>query len=152
GPLVGGWLTENLSWHYAFFINVPVSAVLLVLLMAGLGHERPRFEEFRNADWLGLAGLALGLGGLTVVLEEGQREQWFESGLIIQLSIVTAIGFALLLAGQLLAKKPVIRLSLVLDRQFGSVMIMALVLGMVLYGVSYVIPQFLAAIADYNAL
>lgn len=152
GPLVGGWLTENLSWHYAFFLNVPVGAVLVTLLLVGLPHERTHLDEFGDADWLGVAGLALGLGGLTVVLEEGQREQWFESATIIKLSLVSAFGFALLLAGQFLARRPVIRLQLLLDRQFGSVAAMGVVLGMVLYGTSYVIPQFVAIIADYNAL
>lgn len=152
GPLIGGWLTENLSWHYAFFLNLPVGALLLVLLLVGLPHQRPQLEDLLRADWLGVAGLALGLGALTVVLEEGQREQWFESATIVQLSLVSAFGFALLLAGQFLARKPVIRLSLLLDRQFGSVVVMAVVLGMVLYGTSYVIPQFVAIIANYNAL
>lgn len=152
GPLIGGWLTENISWHYAFFINVPVSGLLILLLLLGLPHQRPHLGELRDADWLGIIGMALGLGGLTVVLEEGQREQWFQSELIIRLSVMTAFGFVLLIAGQFLARKPVIRLALLLDRQFGSVALMAIVLGMVLYGTSYVIPQFLAFIAGYNSL
>ena len=152
GPLVGGWLTENLSWHYAFFLNLPVGIVLVILLLAGLPHREANLAELKQADWMGIAGLALGLGGLTVVLEEGQREQWFQSSEIIHLSIISAIGFVLLFAGQVFARRPVIKLSLLLDRQFGSVAIMGLVLGMVLYGTAYVIPQFLAAIADYNAL
>lgn len=151
GPLVGGWLTETLSWHYAFFINVPVCALLVVLLLVGLPYKAPDWAELRQADWLGIAGMALGLGGLTVVLEEGQREQWFESPVIWQLSGVTLFGFALLAAGQAFARRPVIRLKLLLDRQFGSVAIMAVVLGLVLYGTSYVIPQFVTLIADYNA-
>lgn len=152
GPLLGGWLTINLSWHYAFFINVPVSAVLILLLLLGLPHQKAKLDELMNADWLGIAGLALGLGGLTVVLEEGQREQWFESAEIVRLTLLSAFGFLLLLAGQLLAKKPVIALRLLFDRQFGSVFVMAIVLGMVLYGTAFVIPQFVAVIADYDAL
>lgn len=78
GPLVGGWLTENLSWHYAFFVNVPVCALLLALLFIGLPHEKPDWVYLREADWAGIAGMILGLGGLTIVLEEGHREEWFE--------------------------------------------------------------------------
>lgn len=152
GPLAGGWITESMSWHYAFFINVPICAVLMALLLLGLPHERPDWSEIRYADWLGIAGMALGLGGLTVVLEEGQREQWFESELIWKLSAATLLGFALLAGGQILARKPVIRLRLLLDRQFGSVAIMAVVLGIVLYGTSYIVPQFVSIIANYNAL
>ncbi|WP_293877523.1 MULTISPECIES: MDR family MFS transporter [unclassified Sphingomonas] len=152
GPLIGGYLTENVSWHYAFFLNIPVGAVLLVLLLVGLPHQKAHLGELLKADWLGIAGLALGLGGLTVVLEEGQREQWFQSATIIKLTVLTVFGLGMLFAGQFIAEKPVVKLRLLLDRQFGSVAIMGLVLGMVLYGSSYVIPQFLAAIADYNAL
>ena len=152
GPLVGGWLTENISWHYAFFLNLPICGVLVLLLLLGLRHERSRLYLFREADWLGIAGLTLGLGGLTVFLEEGQREQWFSSELIRYMFVVTVVGFGLLIAGQFLARRPVIKLRLLLDRQFGSVAVMGLVLGVVLYGTSYAIPQFLAAIANYNAL
>lgn len=152
GPLIGGWLTENISWHYAFFLNLPVGIVLVTLLLTTMEHRKPNFGELRRADWLGIAGMALGLGGLTIVLEEGQREQWFQSREIVIMSIVTAFGFALLFAGQFVAKRPVIKLSLLLDRQFGSVALMGIVVGMMLYGTAYVIPQFLASIADYNAL
>lgn len=152
GPLVGGWLTENVSWHYAFFLNLPVCIALLLLLILGLPHEKSHLGEFANADWFGIAGLALGLGGLTVLLEEGQREQWFSSDLIREMALVSALGFVSLFLGQKFAKRPVIQLRLLLDRQFGAVAVMGLVLGMVLYGTSYVIPQFLAAVANYNAL
>jgi DHA2 family multidrug resistance protein len=152
GPLLGGWLTENISWHYAFFINLPICALLVVLLMVGLPHEPSRLRLLREADWLGVAGMALGLGGITVLLEEGQREQWFASELIWWMAGVSALGFALLFTGQMTAKRPVIKLSLLLNRQFGAVALMAVVLGVVLYGTAYVIPQFLAAIAGYNAL
>ena len=152
GPLIGGWLTENLSWHYAFFVNVPVCIVLLLLLWLGLPHQRPDWSYVSEGDWFGIAGLILGLGGLTVVLEEGHREEWFESPLIIRLTLMTLFGFALLLVGQRYARRPVLKLSLIFTRQFGSIVIMALVVGMALYGTIYVIPQFLALISDYNAL
>ncbi|KKW90769.1 MULTISPECIES: DHA2 family efflux MFS transporter permease subunit [Sphingobium] len=152
GPLVGGWLTENISWHYAFFLNLPVGIILITLLLVTMPSQKPQPSEFWQADWLGIAGMALGLGGLTIVLEEGQREQWFQSREIVMMSIVSAIGFILLFAGQLVAKRPVIRLKLLLDRQFGAVAAMGLVIGMMLYGTAFVIPQFLAAIAGYDAL
>jgi len=152
GPLVGGWLTENVSWHYAFFLNLPLCLALVVLLLVGLPHQKARLDLLGQADWLGIAGLALGLGGLTVLLEEGQREQWFASSLIQTMALVSGIGFALLFAGQVVAHRPVIKLKLLLDRQFGSVALMGVVLGIVLYGTSYAIPQFLASVANYNAL
>nr|WP_246544295.1 MDR family MFS transporter [Novosphingobium profundi] len=152
GPLVGGWLAENVSWHYAFFLNVPISGILLTLLLVGLPHQKARLELFKEADWFGIAGLALGLGGLTVFLEEGAREEWFASELIRYMAATSVLGFGLLFWGQFTARRPVIKLSLLLDRQFGAVATMGVALGVVLYGTSYAIPQFLAAIADYNAL
>lgn len=152
GPLIGGWLTENISWHYAFFINLPICILLIGLLLVGLPHQPSHLDRLKEADWFGVAGLALGLGGITVLLEEGQREQWFASELIWYMAGVSAVGFASLIYGQLTAKRPVIKLSLLFERQFGAVALMATVLGVVLYGTAYVIPQFLAAIAGYNAL
>jgi len=151
GPLLGGWLTENLTWHYAFFINIPVCAALLLLLFLGLPHEKTNWGYLRDADWAGIVGMILGLGGLTVVLEEGHREEWFESTMIIRLTVVTAVGFALLFWGQVRAKKPVLKLRLLAQRELASVALIALALGMVLYGSVYVIPQFLALIASHNA-
>lgn len=152
GPLAGGWLTENLSWHYAFFINVPVCAILMTFLLIGLPGRKMHLDEIIDADWMGIAGMALGLGGLTVVLEEGHRELWFESTIIWQLTAVSLLGFVLIGLGQFFARKPVVKLALLRNRQFAAVFVLALVVGMALYGVSYVIPQFLAAIAGYNAL
>ena len=150
GPLLGGWLTENFSWHYAFFINVPICAALVVLLLVGLPHEKARLSELWYGDWLGIAGLSIGLGGLTVVLEEGQRERWFESSFIVVLSLISAAGLAMLAVSQVTRKDPVIRLSILWRRDFGSVFLMIMAVGMILFGVMYMIPQFLAVIAGYN--
>lgn len=152
GPLVGGWLTENFSWHYAFFVNVPIGMILVVLLLVGLPKGRMKLDELVNADWLGVIGMVLGLGGLTVVLEEGHREQWFESAVIWQLTAVTLLGFVMIGAGQLYARRPVVKLALLRNRAFAAVFGLSLVLGAVMFGTAYVIPQFLAAIADYNAM
>jgi DHA2 family multidrug resistance protein len=152
GPLVGGWLAENLSWHYAFFLNVPLSVLLIVLLLTGLPHNKAKLYLLREADWIGIVGLALGMGGLTVFLEEGAREEWFASSLIQAMAAVSVTGFVLLIYAQFTAARPVIKLSILLDRQFGSLAVMGMALGVVLYGTSYAIPQFLASIAGYNAL
>ncbi|PZP63258.1 MAG: EmrB/QacA family drug resistance transporter [Pseudoxanthomonas spadix] len=150
GPLLGGWLTENVSWHYAFFLNVPVCAGLVALLLLGLQHEQARWAGLLEADWLGIFGLTAGLGGLTVVLEEGQRERWFESEFILWLSALSLVGFAALLATQFLRHEPVIQLKVLLNRSFSAVFVMMLAVGMILFGVMYMIPQFLAMVSGYN--
>ena len=156
GPLLGGWLTENISWHYAFFLNLPVSILLIALLAIGLPAQKGRPELLANADWWGIFGLAMGLGCLTVVLEEGQRERWFESEFIIRLTVVSVIGFVLLSIGQFTAeanrREPVVYLRILRDRSFGMVFVISLVVGGALYGLLYLIPQFLANVSGYNSL
>jgi DHA2 family multidrug resistance protein len=151
GPVLGGWITETISWHYAFFMNLPIGIGLLCLAAIGLPGRKAKFEEFLSTDVPGIAGLVLGLGGLTVVLEEGQRERWFESPMICELSIVSVVGIGLLIMGQFVSKKPVIQLKILLTRAFGGVFVMSLLIGAALYGILYIIPQFLTAVSGYNA-
>ena len=151
GPVFGGWLTENASWRWCFFINVPVCAALLALLLLGLPRERMHLGNLVRADWLGITGLALGLSTLTVVLEEGQRERWFESSVIVALSIVSAIGMSMVAASQFTAAKPILRLSLLRNKRYASVIFIVFTVGAGLYCVSYLVPQFLSLVAGYNA-
>jgi MFS transporter, DHA2 family, multidrug resistance protein len=150
GPVAGGWLTEHWSWEWCFFINIPVAIALGVLLLTSLPHEPPNLDELAQADWFGIAGLAVGLSSLTVVLEEGQREQWFQSNLIIGLSLSSLIGFFVLAYAQLTSPKPVIKLRLLKNRTYASVIVIIVSIGMVLYDILYVLPQFLGVVAGYN--
>jgi DHA2 family multidrug resistance protein len=150
GPVVGGWLTETLSWHYVFFLNLPIGIGLLTLILLGLPHGKLDWSRLRNTDVLGLLGLVLALGALTVVLEEGERERWFESGMICGLSGVSVIGFLMVIAGQLYARQPIIRLKILLTRSFGSAFVLSLTTGAALYGVLYLVPQFLTQVPGYN--
>jgi MFS transporter, DHA2 family, multidrug resistance protein len=151
GPVLGGWLTENISWSWCFFINLPVCIGLITLLLAGLPSTPPHPEALATADWVGIVGLATGLSSLTVVLEEGQRERWFESNMIVWLSLLSLFGMILIAISQFTAKKPVMRLSLLSNPRYASVIFIVLVVGAALYGVIYLIPQFLGLIAGYNA-
>ncbi|MGC1305322.1 MAG: MDR family MFS transporter [Caulobacteraceae bacterium] len=151
GPVVGGWLTENVSWSWCFFLNVPVYFALATLLILGLPHQKSHLDRLLRADWFGILGMTTGLSCLTTVLEEGQRERWFESPLITDLAIASGLGFLVLLASQILVKEPVIKLRLMLNRSYASVIIMVMVAGSVLYGVLYILPQFLSNVAGYNA-
>ncbi len=151
GPVVGGWLAENISWSWCFFVNLPVCITLITLLLAGLEPDRPHWEAFFNADWVGIVGLALGLSSLTVVLEEGQRERWFDSDMIVSLTWVALAGMTLIAIAQFTAKKPILRLALMRNARYASVNIIVFVVGAGLYGISYLLPQFLAQVAGYNA-
>jgi MFS transporter, DHA2 family, multidrug resistance protein len=151
GPVLGGWLTENWSWQWCFFINLPVAVALISLLLLGMPHEPMRMHEWVEADWLGIAGLSVGLSSLTVVLEEGQRDQWFQSDLIRVLTLTAILGLAVMLIAQFTSRRPIIKLRLLKNRSYASVIVIIISIGMVLYDILYVLPQFLNIISGYNA-
>ncbi len=151
GPVAGGWLTENVSWHYAFFINVPICAGLVLLIIAGVPAEPSNLREIGDADWFGILGIMTCLGAVTVLLEEGHREQWFQSVFIWQLAAAALVGAILVAIGQFRAKVPVLELSLLRDRGYSADIFLMAVTGLVLFSTLFTVPQFLAAIAGYNA-
>ena len=151
GPVLGGWLAENIDWSWCFFVNLPVGVALMLLLYVGLPKSKPDWHQFVNADWLGIAGLAVGLSSLTVVLENGQRENWFDSRMIVWLSVLAVIGIATLIIGQFFVAKPAVRLKLLANKSYASVILIVFTIGAGLYGISFLLPQFLSGIAGYNA-
>lgn len=151
GPVVGGWLTENWSWQWCFLINLPVAFALVALLLLGMPHEPMRAHEWIEADWLGIVGMSVGLSSLTVVLEEGQRDQWFQSDFIRTLTLTTIVGLAVMVIAQFTSRRPVIKLRLLRNRSYASVIMIVISIGMVLYDILYVLPQFLSIISGYNA-
>jgi DHA2 family multidrug resistance protein len=151
GPVLGGWLAENISWSWCFFINLPVCIALITLLIVGLPSDRPQWSTFFKADWVGIIGLTIGLSSLTVVLEEGQRERWFESSMIISLTCVSLAGMVLIAISQLTATRPIMRLNLMRNPRYASVIVIVFAVGAGLYGVSYLLPQFLGIVSGYNA-
>jgi DHA2 family multidrug resistance protein len=151
GPVLGGWLAEHIDWSWCFFVNIPVGVALMALLYMGLPKSAPDWHQFVYADWLGIVGLSAGLSSLTVVLEEGQRNNWFDSSMIIWLSILSVVGIGALIAGQFGAKRPVVRLRLLANKSYASVIFIVFSLGAGLYSLSYLVPQFLSNISGYNA-
>ena len=151
GPVVGGWLTENLSWHWLFFMNLPIAIILIPLLFMGIGAATPDLGELRRADWLGIAGLAMFLGSLTVVLEEGQRENWFDSDMITRLSFVSALGFLFVMYSQFTHPHPVVKLRLLLNSSYRAVFGIVMMIGAGSFTMLYVVPVFLGTISGYNA-
>ena len=151
GPVLGGWLAENIDWSWCFYVNVPVGVALMILLTVGLPKSIPDWHQFVYADWLGILGLSTGLSSLTVVLEEGQRENWFDSSMICWLTLLAIAGIAILVVSQFTAKRPVVRLRLLSNSSYASVIFIVFTVGAGLYCVSYLLPQFLAGIAGYNA-
>lgn len=150
GPVIGGYLAEEVSWRWCFFINLPVGAALAALLIMGLPADKPDFGLLKRADWLGIAGMAIAFGCLTVVFEEGQRERWFESSTIVYLCLTSLLGFLALFAAQMTSPDPFIKLALLRNGAFASATSIALVVGAAVYGTTFIVPQFLSGIAGYN--
>ncbi len=152
GPLLGGYITENISWNYAFFMNAPICALQAGIILIVIERSRCNFTELNHADWMGILGLVLGLGSGTTLLEQGHKRQWFESISIWWMTIAVMIGIILVTIGQLRAPRPVIRLSLIRNREVLIPVILMTTLGALLYSCLFLTPQFLSSISKYNAL
>src|SRR6185437_4655668 len=141
GPTLGGWITDTASWRWVFLINVPVG-VLLIMLVGAMVHDAPGAEEKRKArvaqgvhvDYIGFGLLALGLGGLQVVLDKGEREDWFGSHWILLLSLVVAVALVVFVVRELKAKEPLVDLRLLKNRNFAVSNLLMFILGFVLLG------------------
>ncbi|ELR65911.1 Inner membrane component of tripartite multidrug resistance system [Photobacterium marinum] len=152
GPTLGGWLTENLSWHYIFYINIPPALMVISMINYGLDDEPLNLQSLLQADWVGIITMAMGLGCLEVVLEEGNREEWFSSDFIVTLSIISAVSLVYFVINELQHKKPLVNLRLLRNGQFAMSCVAYLILGMALLGSIYVLPLYLTQIQHYNAM
>ncbi|MDZ8109258.1 MAG: DHA2 family efflux MFS transporter permease subunit [Nostoc sp. DedQUE12a] len=152
GPTLGGWLTENFGWEYNFYINIIPGLIMLAGVWYGVKQERPQISLLKQGDWWGIIAMAIGLGSLQVVLEEGSRKDWFGSALIVRLTVIAVIFLAIFFFIELTRKQPFINLRLLFNRNFGLASIVNVSLGVGLYGSIYILPLYLAQIQKYNAL
>jgi DHA2 family multidrug resistance protein len=151
GPLIGGWLTATWGWQYIFLVNLLPGAAMLLLLWHALEPSPMQLPLLRRGDWPGIATMALGLGALQVVLEEGNREDWFESALITQMAVLSAACLVLFVWIELRSAQPLLNLRLFARRNFGIGMLAMLFLGLAVYGSVFVLPAYLARVQGYDA-
>ncbi|MBS0220332.1 MAG: DHA2 family efflux MFS transporter permease subunit [Proteobacteria bacterium] len=151
GPTAGGWLTENLSWHYIFYLNVVPGILAIALQLYALDPERMQLSDLKHGDWLGILAMAIGLSSLTFVLEEGQREEWFGSNLIVAGTIAAVLGIIVFLIAELTTDRPFINLRLFANPSVGGSGLLMAVFGATAFGSIYLIPAYLAQIQGYNA-
>ncbi len=151
GPTIGGYLKENYGWEYIFYVNLVPGFIMLAMLVPSLQKARMQLGLLRQGDWAGIATMAVGLGALQTVLEEGNKDDWFGSDFIVRLSVIAAIGLIAFLVIEFTVKNPVINLRLLLRRNFGLGTAANLMLGAALYGSSFVLPLYLSQVQGYNA-
>ena len=151
GPTIGGYLTENYGWQTIFFINTIPSAIMTVALAATLEKQPMRLALLKEGDWAGIFTMSVGLAALQTVLEEGNKDDWFSSPFILKLSIVAFVFLATFIWIELTVEKPLVKLSLLTERNFGLGVVVNVLVGVALFGTVYILPQYLGQVQRYNA-
>jgi DHA2 family multidrug resistance protein len=147
GPVLGGWLTDNYSWRYVFYINLPVGILTLAGLLVFL-HESPR-NAGEKLDWLGFGTLSVTIGALQILLDRGEQKDWFGSGEIWIEAIIAASAFYIFLVHTLTAEEPFVRLSLFRDRNFTAGTLFIAVVGLTYYASLALQPPYLQELMGY---
>lgn len=151
GPSLGGWLTEAYSWRWIFYLQVPPG----LLLLAAIGWATPRARampaRLRKGDWGGIAAMAIGLSALQIMLEEGERKDWFSSPFIVEAAIFAAVGLVAFVVIELRRAEPFINLRLLGRYNFGLASLMQFTFGAVVFGVVFLVPNYFAEGHGYNA-
>ncbi len=152
GPVLGGWLTDNYSWRWVFYINVPFG-ILSVLMTRAFIFDPPYLkQQKRKIDGIGIGLLAIGIGCLQFVLDKGQTEDWFSSHLITALLVVGLAALVIFIIYALRALNPVLDLHVFKDRTYSTGVFLMTVLGFVLYGSLVLLPIFLQTVLGYPAV
>jgi len=158
GPTLGGWITDNYSWHWIFLINVPMGLISLFLVgtlvsePSGSEEERQRLlRKGLRVDYVGFALVAVGLGSLEYVLDEGQRSDWFGSSTITAFAITSAVCLIALVTWELLHDDPIIDIRLLGRRQFGACFVAMLGTGAIVIATTQILPQLLQTELNYTA-
>jgi DHA2 family multidrug resistance protein len=151
GPSIGGWLTDNYGWQWIFFINIPPGLALIAIVWTCMKQDAAHPELIYEMDYFGIVTMAIGLGSLEYVLEEGERKDWFGNVYIFRFAWIAGIFITLFFIRELTAKKPFLNLSLFRYRSFTLSCIIQTALGLGLYGTVFIVPEYLSSDQGYSA-
>lgn len=151
GPLLGGWITDSYSWRWAFLINIPVG-MFACSLVANQMRGRPEVTERAKVDVVGLAALVIGVGALQIVLDRGNEADWFNSPLIVTLSIMAAIGLLFFLIWELTEARPIVDLRLFRHRNFAAGALALVCAYSAFYAVNVIMPMWLQRTLGYTPI
>ncbi len=151
GPSLGGYLTDNFGWRNIFFINILPGIVMMILLRYGLDSAEVQWKKLKEMDYWGIMTLALGLGTLTFVLEDGAKHNWFETFSIQVCTLISMISLTVFIVIQLTRKNPLLELGILMERNFLLTCLITLISGATLYGGIYSLSLYLGQIHNYSA-
>jgi DHA2 family multidrug resistance protein len=152
GPVLGGWLTDNYSWRWIFYINIPVGIASIVMTKLYIFDPPYLRTENRTVDYWGIGMLTVGIGALQIVLDKGQQEDWFESQLITILAVVSVVTLVALVWHELTTDDPIVDLRLLKARSYAVGVFLMTVVGFVLYGSMVLLPVMLQTVLGYPPL
>ena len=153
GPTLGGWITDNYSWRWIFFINLPVG-ILTLLLVSRLVEDPPWLKRSRGGikfDYIGFGLLAIGIGALQVMLDKGQEDDWFGSHFILALAILAVVGLVSCVLWEWFQERPIIDVRLFKNLNFLSANGMMFALGILLFSSLVMMPLYLQSLMGYTA-
>lgn len=153
GPTLGGWITDNYSWRWIFYINVPIG--ILAVFMASTFLEDPPYIKGQRPgriDYIGFGLMALGLAALQIVLDKGQEDDWLSSAFIVKAIIIAVVALVSFIVWELRSKEPIVNLRVLGNRNFAVGVVLITAMGIVLYGTIALLPLFLQTLMGYPAL
>ncbi|MBF0331601.1 MAG: DHA2 family efflux MFS transporter permease subunit [Candidatus Omnitrophica bacterium] len=152
GPVAGGWLTDHYGWPWIFYINIPFSIIGMIMVFLFVHDPDYLKRGIKSIDTIGILLLTLGLTGLQTILERGQEMSWFESPFILWGAIATVLVLAAMVYWELfMSKEPVVDFHIFKNPQFSMGVVIILLMGIALYGTTFILPQFTQRLLNYPA-
>src|SRR6201996_7302143 len=152
GPTVGGMITDAMSWHWLFFINVVPGIGITLGVLALVDFDQPNFKLLDRFDWFGLIAMAGFLGALEYVLEEGPQYEWLQDTSVAVCAAICVVSAIAFFYRVLTAREPIVDITAFNNRNFGVGCLISFCIGIGLYGLTYIYPRYLSEVRGYSAL